>query len=670
MYSSIDKPLQEVVRIPLRPTAGSLSEVNSASRQLDSFNNILSTISARLIRSPNDVLDDEIQKAVREGLKPLGVDRGGLLEVVQGSPIITVSHVWYDEGVEQVSTEVNLAALFPWSYQQLVVEGKILAVEDCSALPDEAAQDRESHRSLGNLSTLTIPLFMGDRVHHLVTVDAHRARREWPDEIVSQLRLLGEVFVSALQRREADHTLSHVKERLDLAASSANAGLWEFDFSTRQFWATEKARELFGYMPDEQVTWDNFIEKVHVDDRALVTAAVESLANGHNELNIEYRAPGPDGTLRWMHSRGRLSQTNDGKEPLMTGVTLDISRLKQMEYQLQEQIKEIEHLKGQLEKENFYLRNELASCEGRQRVSGSSVNMLEIMTRIEQVAMTGSTVLIQGETGTGKELIAQTLHQRSDRKNRALIKVNCAALPAALVESELFGREKGAYTGALSQQAGRFEMADGSSIFLDEIAEMPLETQAKLLRVLQEGELERLGSSKTIKVDVRVIAASNRNLEEEVERGRFRKDLYYRLNVFPIHVPPLRERTDDIPHLVWEFINEFSERMGKNIRRITNQDMALLKAYDWPGNVRELRNVIEHSMIISTGDTLNLQRMIKTKSQRPTTLEDVERQHIETIIQTANGRIKGTGGAADLLGLHPSTLYSRMRKLGIHAGLS
>jgi len=665
MYSMCEGPLQDVIRIPLPPDSGSSSDVNSASSRHDSFNQLLSTISARLVRSPNEVLDDEIQQAIREGLKPLGVDRGGLLEVVQGSPIVRVSHVWYDEGVEQVSTEVNLAAMFPWSYQKLVVEGRTLAVEDCSALPAEAEQDRESHRLLGNLSTLTIPLFIGDRVHHLVTVDAHQAKREWPDEMVTNLLLLGEIFVSALQRRDADLALSQTRDRLDLAAASADAALWELDFATGELWVTDKARQMFGYTQDIQVTLDNFMEKVHVDDRPLIVEALESLSSDQMEIKVEYRTYGTN-EPRWMYSRGRLlSHEHNGKKRL-AGVTLDISQRKRMELQVYHQLQEIEQLRNRLEAENSYLRNELGDTQERQKISSGSNRMQGVMSQVEQVTTTDSTVLIQGETGTGKELVAQMIHQSSERRKRVMVKVNCAALPAALVESELFGREKGAFTGALSRQAGRFELANGSTLFLDEIAEMPLDIQAKLLRVLQEGEFERLGSPQTIKVDVRVIAASNRDLADEVRHGRFRRDLYYRLNVFPIQVPPLRERVEDIPNLVWEFINELGELMGKKIRRISQRDMEVLKSQPWPGNVRELRNVIEHALIISKGDTLELQRLSgMAPISLPSTLEEVERQHIQDILSATHGRIKGMGGAAECLGLHPSTLYSRMRKLGI-----
>jgi transcriptional regulator with GAF, ATPase, and Fis domain len=342
---------------------------------------------------------------------------------------------------------------------------------------------------------------------------------------------------------------------------------------------------------------------------------------------------------------------------------------REAERQLKQHLDEIDRLRRQLEMENSYLRDEADSRAGRRDLRGFA-SMRKVGAQIEQVAGTDSTVLIEGETGTGKELIAEAIHRLSERRQRILVKVNCAALPAALVESELFGREKGAFTGALSRQVGRFELADGATLFLDEIAEMPLEIQSKLLRVLQDGEFERLGSPRTIKVNVRVVAATNRNLAEEVEQGRFRRDLYYRLNVFPILVPPLRERTEDIPQLVWEFVNELGERMGKKIRRIANDDMRGLIDYSWPGNVRELRNVVEHAMIMSQGEVLRLERPgVPTKDAHasgPATLEEVERRHIRATLASTQGRIKGAGGAAARLGLNPSTLYSRMRKLGIN----
>jgi transcriptional regulator with GAF, ATPase, and Fis domain len=300
-------------------------------------------------------------------------------------------------------------------------------------------------------------------------------------------------------------------------------------------------------------------------------------------------------------------------------------------------------------------------------VTGESPAIQRVRRLVSQVAPTNSSVLIQGETGTGKELVAQAIHRLSPRQHHVMVKVSCAALPSGLVESELFGRERGAFTGALTRQAGRFEVADGSTIFLDEIGELPPDVQVKLLRVLQEGEIERLGSSRTIKVDLRVIAATNRDLDEEVRKGRFREDLYYRLNVFPIRVPPLRDRREDVPALVWTFLEEFCSRMGKRITQIPRKTMNALESHSWPGNVRELRNVIEHAAIISAGDTLRIPVLVDSTSGLTLahTLADIEREHIVKVLEGVGWRVKGPKGAAAVLGLNPSTLTSRMKKLGI-----
>jgi formate hydrogenlyase transcriptional activator len=290
-----------------------------------------------------------------------------------------------------------------------------------------------------------------------------------------------------------------------------------------------------------------------------------------------------------------------------------------------------------------------------------------VLEKVRQVSTTQSTVVILGETGTGKELVARAVHNQSSRKAKPIVKVNCAALPSALVESELFGREKGAYTGALSKQIGRFELADGSTIFLDEIGDLPLELQGKLLRVLQEGEFERLGSPATVRVNARVIAATNRDLSAAVREGTFREDLYYRLNVFTITVPPLREHPEDIPLLVWTFVRQFGGSMAKVINTIPKETMEALQLYPWPGNVRQLRNVIEHAMIISTGSTLNVDvpKVESASASEGVTLIEMERRHILDVLGKTRWRVSGSGGAAEVLGMRPTTLESRMKKQGI-----
>ncbi|HQR45177.1 MAG TPA: sigma 54-interacting transcriptional regulator [Thermoanaerobaculia bacterium] len=337
---------------------------------------------------------------------------------------------------------------------------------------------------------------------------------------------------------------------------------------------------------------------------------------------------------------------------------------------LRTSLEEVRHLRDALEAENVQLREQVGREAGFEGIVGESAGMLRTLAAARKVAGVSSAVLIVGETGTGKEIVANAIHALSPRAKRPLVKVNCAALPPTLIESELFGREKGAYTGAMTQQAGRFELADGSTLFLDEIGELPVELQTKLLRVLEEGRFERLGGSRTLTVDVRVLAATNRDLALLVKEGRFRADLYYRLNVFPIEIPPLRERPEDIPLLVWSFVRSFSQRMGKLIESIPKKTMERLQAYPWPGNVRELRNVIERAMILSDGPVLRVGSFAPEKlgagvSREGGTLEEVERAHIVAVLERTRWRVSGEGGAAELLGLNRTTLQSRMKKLGI-----
>lgn len=340
---------------------------------------------------------------------------------------------------------------------------------------------------------------------------------------------------------------------------------------------------------------------------------------------------------------------------------------KQKEQILQNAFSEIKRLEQHLQQENIYLRKEIELKHSHTEIVGTSNAIKEVLGQAEQVAATESTVLILGETGTGKELLARAVHRLSSRSDRTMIKVNCAALPPTLIEGELFGREKGAYTGALTKEAGRFELADGSTIFLDEISELPLELQSKLLRVLQDGQFERLGSPRTLSVDVRIIAATNRDLVQMVRDHKFREDLYYRLNVFPITIPPLRVRIDDIPALVWTFVKEFEKTMAKRIESISPKNMQALQRYSWPGNIRELQNVVEQAMIVCQENVLhvripNFQESIQSLDFK---LEDVVRNHILQVLEKSGWRVKGKSGAAEMLGMKPTTLYSKMNRLGI-----
>lgn len=341
--------------------------------------------------------------------------------------------------------------------------------------------------------------------------------------------------------------------------------------------------------------------------------------------------------------------------------------------QLEGAFEEIKSLKQKLEKENVYLKEEIKTEYNFEEIIGTSKPLKEVQNNIKQVADTDATVLIRGETGTGKELISRAVHNLSSRNNGSLIKVNCPAIPSGLIESELFGHEKGSFTGAITKKIGKFELADGGTIFLDELGDLPLDAQAKLLRVIQEREFERVGGTETFTVDVRVIAATNRNLEDAVKEGKFRADLYYRLNVFPIELPSLRNRTEDITPLVYYFLDKYCRKMGKNINSISNDTLKRLTDYNWPGNIRELENIIERAVILSTSDTLEIDNRLLVSSQKlqadegigSTRIEDVEREHIIKVLSQTNWQVHGKNGAAKILDINPSTLRTRMAKLGI-----
>jgi len=503
------------------------------------FEMLISDLSAQFVNLPAGQVDHEIEEALGKVRVFFGVDRCGLFEVTPEIGEAHLTHVSLVDGIPPVPMRVDYIRLFPWGGPRLLRNPEPVTLHTRD-YPPEAAVDRASAEAIGVKTSLRIPLLYQGAVRHLIVINAVREEKVWPVEYIPRLRLIGEVFVNALERKRVDEALRRSLE-------------------------------------------------------------------------------------------------------------------------------EVRALKDRIAAESGYLRKEVQEAIPRGGVIGESEAIRGVLALAGQVAPQDSAVLITGETGTGKELLARAIHDLSPRRSRVMVKVNCAGLPPSLVESELFGREKGAYTGALSRQAGRFEIADGSTLFLDEIGDLTPELQVKLLRVLENGEFERLGSTKTIRVNVRLIAATNRDLEKEVRNGKFRQDLFYRLNVFPIKIPPLRDRPADIPMLVGYFLNDFEEKMGIRIRKVPKGVMDALVRYPWPGNIRELRNVLERGVITSAGDMLRLQlpKVPKGRDAGPSTLADAERQMILATLERTGGRVKGVGGAAEILGVKPSTLYSRMRKAGI-----
>jgi len=447
--------------------------------------------------------------------------------------------------------------------------------------------------------------------------------------------------------------------------------------------------EMDGYRVLEHLKTDNnlrhipvvvisAVDQIESVARCLELGAEDYLAKPFNPAILKARVGACLEKKKWYEQlQQEVSERKRAEQALHEANEKLEQRVAERTGELKNALEEVKMLKDRLQAENIYLQQEIKLVHNFEEIVSQSRTFGKVLKKVEQVAGTDATVLILGETGTGKELLARAVHSISDRKNRPLVKVNCAALPANLIESELFGHEKGSFTGAFARRIGRFELADEGTVFLDEIAELPLELQTKLLRVLQEGEFERLGSASTIKVDVRVIAATNRDLGETIAKGGFREDLYYRLNVFPIMCPPLREREDDIPLLVKHFIGKYGAKIGKNIETIPNNIMEALQAYSWPGNVRELENIVERAVILSRGTQLEpgdwLPKTTISASSDATssgvapilTLEDKERDHITEVLELTGWRVRGKRGAAELLGIKPTTLEAKMKKLNI-----
>jgi chemotaxis protein methyltransferase CheR len=482
--------------------------------------------------------------------------------------------------------------------------------------------------------------------------------------------LIVRLLIQRSRHGRSKEALRTSEERYLLALAGSTDGLWDWDLLSNTVFYSDRFREILGYSPEEfPGTIDSFRSRLHPEDTEAIWAAIERHLKERVAYKAEYRLQTKSGEYLWFLARGQAIWNTEGKAIRMSGSIQDITERKQAELNLQAALSEINELKEKLEAERAYLQEEIKLEYNYENIIGQSDGLNYVLYKVEQIAPSDTTVLVLGETGTGKELVARAIHGLSPRKDRTLVKVNCATLPSNLIESELFGHEKGAFTGAHARQLGRFEVANGATLFLDEIGELPLELQPKLLRVIQDGEFERLGSTGTIKVDVRLIAATNRNLEEEVRRGRFREDLWYRLNIFPITVPPLRERMEDIALMVDFFVNKISKRLGKSIESIPTSAMNALQDYQWPGNVRELENVLERAVINSSGPKLHLVDELKNPHKdlatTQKTLEAVERDHIVRVLQQTNWKVSGQNGAAEILGLNRSTLRARIRKLGI-----
>jgi formate hydrogenlyase transcriptional activator len=728
------------------------------------FESLIADLSLKFINLPADEIDSEIEDAQRRVCLCHGFDMSSLWQWSNESPgFLALTHVYRPSGGPPIPEPMDAQKYFPWCLEQLLVH-KVVAVSSIEDLPADAARDREFWLHFGIKSTFVVPLSAGGGplIGALSFNDMKKEKRLWTEGLVNQLRTVAQVFANAISRKRSEQVLRDSQERLSLATAAAGLGVWMWDVSRDEVWATENWRGMFGFPPDATIRYETVIGRIHPQDREAVDLAVRRAIEDQADCVTEYRVVLPDGTQRWIVARGRVYSGTEAAQPRMLGVSLDITDRKLAQQALEERCRfeqlltdlsaklinqspdkfdsviddslkslletlghdrsslaqfsqdkghalvthacavpgvepfpvgvfaddvvpwiigqvrsgktlflkclpddlppaaqkerklaiakgvkstvaipltvggsvlgiisfsflrrqcewspevvsrlqmiaeifanalarkrsdeeiraalaENVQLRDRLERENVYLREQVTLKHHHGRILGKSRALKKVLSQAESVAGADTPVLLLGETGTGKELLAQTIHELSARRDRPMVIVNCASLPATLIESELFGREVGAYTGAASAQVGRFALADGSTLFLDEIGEFPIELQAKLLRVLQDGRFELLGSPQSVTVNVRIIAATNRDLEQAMRDGKFRPDLYHRLHVFPIRVPPLRERREDIPLLVWAFVEVFARRMGKTINSIPRKTMEQLQQYSWPGNVR------------------------------------------------------------------------------------
>jgi len=680
-----------------------------AVRALLEFESLLAEMSSALVNLP----PAEIAPELKRWLSRLGEYAGSEMIKVWLAPSRTELN---PEVFEWLAPNVHIAYAdryepWPWHEEQ-ILGGNDVIYRSLDDLPPAAELDKKALLREGWRSGIAVPMVLGGAVVGALSIGSTKVN-DWSNVDAKQFRLIAEVIANAIDRKRSREDIERRLEietvLAEMSTSFVKTDVGDFE-ATVQVWMGRIGIMLGA---DRFAVWvEESTGKTHIplhiwtvpgvpvvsprsaaeyqwiysqilNQKTVVLNDIRGLPKHASAEIVDLERQGIKSLLMvpmiirervwgWVtcSSIRSVREWTDDTANWMKVVAEIISNAlhrHRSERELRAAMDEIALLKERLEAENVYLREEIQATQLHGGMIGKSNVMKSVMAQVEQVAKTNSTVLILGETGTGKELLARAIHEMGGRSTKALVTVNCAAMPSTLVEGELFGREKGAYTGALTKQIGRFEAAHGGSIFLDEIGELPVDTQAKLLRVLESGQFERLGSNESVTADVRVIAATNRDLEKDVSEGKFREDLFYRLNVFPITVPPLRDRSEDIEELVWSFVAEFGERMGKRIETINKESMNALIQYSWPGNVRELRNLVERSMILATGKTLQvtLPQDSGRSSRKARTLQETERGAILDALERSGGRIRGGRGAADILGLKPTTLESRMKKLGI-----
>jgi PAS domain S-box-containing protein len=599
-----------------------------------------------------------------------------------------------------------LAASGEWEAVRIRIEVQVQPLESLSSeLVKDVAREVEEHRAQATLNisrakrriflavpitgfvTLLIAAGLGVAITSSITEPLGRlvegskalARGEFQHQVSvigqDELAQLGQVFnATAVRLQNLYENLRKSEANLAEAQRLSHTGSWNWDVASKRiFWSAEMF-SIFGFDPKTTTrTPESYLQSIHPDDRASIDAAASQLYKG-NDAEYNYRIVLPDNSIRYVRTIVHAITNDSGQVIEFVGTVIDVTEQRNARKALEKAFEEIKILKDQLYKENIALREEIDKVSMFEDIVGTSPALQAVLSRVSKVAPTDSTVLVTGETGTGKELVARAIHMRSHRSSRAFVSVNCAAIPRDLIASELFGHEKGAFTGATQQRLGRFELAEGGTIFLDEVGELPAVTQIALLRVLQEHEFERVGGNRSIHADVRVIAATNRDLQAAIAAGTFRSDLFYRLNVFPIEIPSLRERREDIPLLVEYFIDRYARKAGKSFQAVNKKSFDLLQSYPWPGNIRELQNIVERSVILCSGDTFWIEKAWLARAHAPRqelagplpdTLKNQEKGIIEAALAESKGKVAGPEGAAARLGIPRSTLDTKIKQLGI-----
>ena len=680
------------------------------------FEHLAAELATTFVHISSEAVDGHIEVALGRVATALDLDRSTVTQWVDHH--FQVTHQWVRAGFPPAPARLIPEDVLPWTAERVFRRQEPVILARMSDFPPEASRDRALAERTGARAVVVLPLIVGGTTIGALSIGDLRREREWPALTVDRLRLIAQIVANALARHDADLAIrrAYAFEALVAEMATSLAGILSESMDDRigttlgwiaDFLGADRATVLQGHPPEPLVRTHQWVREGSMRVGGSETSAafpwsIERVFEARESVVFARLAELPPAAARDREGFDRLGIKSGVVRPLIVNDQVIgalvfgaleaprqwppelvdrlglVSKLvasalarHRAEAELRAALTENEQLRARLEAENRYLQAEVHEEHNIDDIVGRSAALQAVLRKIEQVAGTAVPVLLLGETGTGKELVARAIHARSGRGARPLIAVNCAALPPPLVESELFGHEKGAFTGATHMRPGRFELADGSTLFLDEIGELDPALQAKLLRVLQDGEVQRLGASRSQKVDVRIIAATNQDLDQALREGRFRPDLYYRLSVFPVTLPPLRARREDIPLLVWHFIQTRQRTLGRRIAEVPSPVMEALMAYDWPGNIRELQNVIDRALILSpspalqVAEALGRTRVIVGPPQATATLEAAERTHILRALEECGWVVEGPGQAADRLGLRPSTLRSRMQRLRI-----